>query len=312
MKNITLILLTFLLIFPFKTEAQLGSKLRQAAERGVTRAIEKTVENETEKIARRQLEKTFEGLYGDDVSGVPGMDISKILSGISEDVAVADSYSFTGFSTLEITGQDEKGKKMDPMTMKYFLSEDASIMGMEMNELDKKSKDGKAIMIYDMSRNASIILFESEGEKSRMAYGFDFEKIAEGLPENVRESTDEPIEDVKFKRTGNSKTLMGYACEEFVYEDEEGIATYWITKDPIQGKATFWGASNPHLTAKMKNQNAGYFQDMPQGHLMEVNFESRKDKTNMVMKVVELNDSQKQHFEMNDYPNMFAGMQAEK
>ncbi len=62
----------------------------------------------------------------------------------------------------------------------------------------------------------------------------------------------------------------------------------------------------------MKNQKASYFQDTPQGHMMEVNFESLKDKSNMIMKVIEINDTKEQHFNMSDYPNVFAGMKAEK
>ncbi|EOZ95568.1 hypothetical protein A33Q_2930 [Indibacter alkaliphilus LW1] len=283
------------------------NRLRNAAERGVSRAIEKTVENEAEKLAQRQLQKAFAGLYGED--GMPGVDWDKVLSGISSDVEVADQYDFTGYTVLEITGKDSKGKDMDPMKMKAFLSEDVQVMGMEvdMDQGKKKKEDGTAIMIYDFSRNASIILMESEGEKQRMAYGIDLVKISEGI--EVDEE-DMPEEDFTFTKTGNTKTINGYACEEFVMDSEDAKASYWITQQPIKGNNTFWGNENPFLTSKMKSKNQSYFSDLPKGNLMEMYYESKVDKSIVDMKVIEINDNQKQVFKMSDYPSVFAGMQA--
>jgi hypothetical protein len=307
MKKLCTLLLGIFLVNPFFAEAQIMNRLRNAAERGVSRAIEKTVENEAEKLAQRQLQKAFAGLYGED--GMPGVDWDKVLSGISSDVEVADQYDFTGYSVLEITGKDSKGKDMDPMKMKAFLSEDVQVMGMEvdMDQGKKKKEDGTAIMIYDFSRNASIILMESEGEKQRMAYGIDLVKISEGI--EVDEE-DMPEEDFAFTKTGNTKTINGYACEEFVMDSEEAKANYWITQQPIKGNNTFWGNENPFLTSKMKSKNQSYFSELPKGNLMEMYYESKVDKSIVDMKVIEINDNQKQVFKMSDYPSVFAGMQA--
>ncbi|MBW3469412.1 DUF4412 domain-containing protein [Arthrospiribacter ruber] len=306
MRNLSTLLLAIFLATPFFAEAQIMNRLRNAAERGVSRAVEKTVENEAEKLAQRQLQKAFAGLYGED--GMPGVDWDKLLSGISSDVEVADQYVFTGYTLLEITGKDGKGKEIEPMNMTAFLSEDVQVMGMEvdMDQGKKKKEEGKAIMIYDFSRNASIILMESEGEKQRMAYGIDLVKMAEAVEvEDVEE------EDFQLKKTGNTKTISGYSCEEYVYDSEEGTGSYWITKQAIQGKNTFWGSENPLLTSKMKNSNSAHFKDLPQGNLLEMNYVSKLDKSVMDMKVIEINDNKKQVFNMNDYPSIFAGMQAE-
>lgn len=314
MKNVCKFLLVFFLMIPFISEAQIMNRLRNAAERGVSRAIEKTVENEAEKLAQRQLQKAFAGLYGED--GMPGMDWDKILSGISSDVEVADQYAFTGFTLLEITGKDDKGKDIEPMKMKAFLTEDVQVMGIEvdMDQGKKKKEDGTAIMIYDFARNASIILMESDGQKQRMAYGIDLVKMAEAVEVADTEADDDnqAADDYTLKKTGNTKTINGYSCEEYMFDSEEGTGQYWVTKEPIKGKNTFWGSDNPFLTAKMKNENPSYLKDMPQGNMMEMNYVSKIDKSVMDMKVIEINDSQKQVFNMSDYPSVFAGMQADK
>jgi hypothetical protein len=305
MKISTLALSIIFIFLHISSEAQIMRRLKDAAERGVSRAVEKKVESEMEKLAQRQLEKVFRDVYGP--RGVPGIDMNKILKGISMDVSVADSYEFTGYSVIEVTGIDDKGKPVDPATMRSFLSENSLVIGMEIENEESKKGENKTILIYDLERNASIILLENKGEKSRMAYGIDLNTIEEGI-EDMDSEVDENYE-VSFRKTGNTKTILGYACEEFETEDEDGKATYWVTEQPIKGKSGFWGESNPYLNARMQNQKNVNFKDLPKGNMMEIFYSSKKDKSNMTMKVIELNDDFHQNFIMSDYPNVFAGMQ---
>ncbi|MFC0261664.1 DUF4412 domain-containing protein [Fontibacter flavus] len=305
MKKLIILLSLIFINLPFQAHSQLMRKLKQAAERGVSNAIEKKVESETEKIAQRQLEKVFTGIYGPE--GLPGMDMGKILEGISADVPVADAYHFTGFSIMEFTGKDEKGKIQEPTNIKTFFSDNQSTLGMEIENKDKKSNESDPIIIYDLERNASIILFENEGKKTRMAYGLDLNKIAEGVELDDAESEDDELP--KFRKTNNTKTILGYLCEEYEVEDEEGKASYWFTEKPIQSRSLFWGASNPFLSAKMKNQPMESFKNMPQGNLMEMHYTSLKDKSEILMTILAINENHPQTLEMAEYQNAFAGMQ---
>jgi hypothetical protein len=304
MKNSALILLLIFIFVSFSSEAQIMKRLKDAAERGVSRAVEKRVETEMEKLAQRQLEKIFKDVYGP--SGMPGVDMKKVLEGISADVPVADSYDFTGYSVMEITGIDEKGKQVEPTIMRSFLSESAMVIGIEVENEESKKEIEKIVLIYDLERNASIILLDNKGEKSRMAYGLDLTKIEEAVEEEgaVTENTE-----FQFRKTGNTKTILGYTCEEFETEDEDGKATFWVTESPIKGRNNFWGESNPFFATRMQNQKNMTFKDLPNGNMMELHFESKDDNSNMTMKVIELNDDFQQTFLMSDYPNVFAGMQ---
>lgn len=305
MKKLIILLSLIFINLPFQAHSQLMRKLKQAAERGVSNAIEKKVESETEKIAQRQLEKVFTGIYGPE--GLPGMDMGKILEGISADVPVADAYHFTGFSIMEFTGKDEKGKIQEPTNIKTFFSDNQSTLGMEIENKDKKSNESDPIIIYDLERNASIILFENEGKKTRMAYGLDLNKIAEGVELHDAESEDDELP--KFRKTNNTKTILGHLCEEYEVEDEDGKASYWFTEKPIQSRSLFWGESNPFLSAKMKNQPMESFKNMPQGNLMEMHYTSLKDKSEILMTILAINENHPQTFEMAEYQNAFAGMQ---
>lgn len=305
MKKLIVFLSLFLITIPFQAHSQILKKLKEAATRGVTNAVEKKVESEAEKLAQRQLEQVFSGIYGQE--GLPGMDMGKILEGISADVPVADSYQFSGYTVMEFTGQDENGKIQDPTKIKSFFSVEQSTLGMEIENKDKKQNESDPIIIYDLERNASIILFESEGQKTRMAYGLDLNKIAEGVEVDEAEMESEEIP--QFRKTNRTKTILGHLCEEYEAEDEDGKASYWFTEKPIQSKSIFWGESNPFLSARMKNQPTINFKDMPQGNLMEMHYTSLKDKSEMTMTILEINENYPQTFTMADYQNAFAGMQ---
>lgn len=313
MKTIfNILFVCLLLIGPFSAQAQLLNRIKQAAEKGVSNAVEKKVESESEKIAMRQMEKALQNVYGEDFANSSGMDFGKIMSGISADVETADAYDFSGFSIMEMKSKDEKGKESDPVILKSFFSADASIMAMEFEADQKKKKsDGKMIMIYDLERNATIILMDNEGEKSSMAYGFDFAKMAEGINaeginmEAIERDSDEI--DYSFTKTGKTKTINGYFCEEYLVDNEDANMHYWITEKPITGSASIWGQNNPFVNAKMKNQQAHY-QNVPSGNILEMLFESKKDKSSAEILVKEINDNAIISFSMAEYPNALKGM----
>lgn len=305
MKNLSLLFILIFVSFSFSSKAQILDRVKRAAERGVSKAVEKRVEAEAEKIAQRQLEKVFMGIYGPE--GLPGVDLEKILSGIQADVPIADQYDFAGYSTMLITGQDEKGKAIDPMNLKAFYSESELVMGMEVEIKEKDKKEGTSVIIYDLERNASIILFDNEGQKSRIAYGYDFENMAEGVDQSSTEIKNE--QEFNFVKTGRSKTILGYTCDEYQTEDEDGISNFWITEKAIGSRSGFWGESNPMLATRMKTQNTKQFSHLPQGSMLELDYKSKKDKSEMQMTVTEINENFRQSFLMSDYKNVFASGQ---
>lgn len=291
---------------PVVSEAQLLNKIRRAAEQGVSNAVEKRVEKEMENAAQRQLEKAFGSLYGpsaDDPSG--SYDFSKIMKGINMDVQTEDSYGFTGVAEMEITGTDEKGKPIDPVLMKTYLQENSDYTAMEFTPAEKDEAMEKTIMIFDMKNNATIILLENEGEKSSMAYGLDWQSLSEGV--YASDSLEVDDQEFNFKKSGNTKNISGHLCEEYIGETEEYSGAYWITKEPIKGINSLWGKSSPFLSKKMQTKNEGYFDKLPEGNILEINHQSKTDKTTMKMSMVNIDESQSRNFVMAEYPNMLKG-----
>ncbi len=313
--RLTIFVLIFTFTMPILCEAQLLRRLRNAAEEGVSRAVERRVEREVERATQRQFEKAFGNLYGDSEGKMRGggsFDFSKILSSVNLNVETEEAYSFSGQAEMEITGTDG-GKEDTPMRIRSYLSEDPQFSAMEFFDEESQKEKERSIMIFDFKNNATIMLLEADGEKSSMAFGLDWQNMMDQFEEMEVEEEGEPVDlsDFSFEKTGNTKTILGYSCEEYVAKSEGFKASYWISKDPISGLQSFWGQNSPFITQKMRAENKTYFESLPEGSLMEMEFISEEDNssTNITMKSIDENSPVQ--FSMQEYPNIMAQAQAD-
>jgi len=306
MKTVSIIFMSIVFfVGPFTTEAQLLRRLKSAAEEGVARAVEKRVVSEVEKATQKQFEKAFGNLYGGPRGGA-GYDFSKILESINTNVEIDESYSFVGVAEMEVTGTESNGKKADPVVIKSYLSSSEKLTGMEfVDPADKKNKE-RSVMIFDFTNNATIMLIEEGDKKTRMAFGLDWQNMMDSMVEMAEveeEETDYKLEDFTFEKSGNTKNILGYSCDEYRASNEDMEASYWISKESIPGLQTFWGNNSPFLTQRMKADNKVTLDKFPEGSLMEMYFESKTDKSTSQFTMVNIDTDNTQTFVMADYAN---------
>jgi hypothetical protein len=312
-KSIFLLILA-LSFFNVDAHSQLLKKLKRAASEGASRAIEKTVEREVEKATQRQLEKTFRSLYGDAIfdadqdgnSNGESYDFSKVMGSINMNVDTESDYSFSGVAVMEIQNTNEKGREEDPMKFNSFLSENPDYFGMEFEDQDTKKSEEKSVIIMDHKNKATIILVENEDEKSSMAFGMDWGGMMdsyEDMPEN------NTIGDTAFEKTGNTKEILGYTCEEYKMNADDSEGIYWISTTPIEGLEGFWSKNSPFVTKKMKDENSAFYSSFPDGNILEMYFTDKKEQITSEMKMVEINKNQPVQFKMADYPNAMKAAQ---
>ncbi len=306
MKNLTLNCLLIILgiIFSTPAEAQFIKKLKQAASQGMENAIEQKVEEEAEKMMRKEIENQLARMYGENgQSGPIEFDMDKILESLGEEIPTESSYDFLGFVDLELISTDENGKAQEPIYLKSFLGESTSYTGMAMP--DPNNPSASNYMIFDTNNKASILLMENEGTKSSFAYKLDFDQIANdssGIGE-----LDYKASDFSITKTGNTKDLLGYTCDEYHVKSSDGEGNYWITEKMIEGTNSFWSTNSPFATQKMQESYADIFTHMPKGNFMEMDFTS-SDGSNIKMKVTDIQASQPKSFLMSEYPNMMQSM----
>ncbi len=275
-----LILATSMAIFP--AQAQLLKKIQNAAAQGVENAATKRTNQASEKATNDAID----GLFG----------------GLMQPAPTETDYSFTGYMVMEVTSTDKKGKPEDPVQIQYLLSSGTDFMGMVF--VDPKKSGTVTTSIMDTKNQAMVILLEDKGQKSSMAVKLDFDKVQGMVDEEAEDQLEQP--DYKITKTGNTKTILGYPCEEYLVNTEDGEGRYWVTEKPIDGFSMFSPQSNPMVSSKTIDRYTSLFSNAPKGSFMEMVF---TDKEGAVtdMKVVELETNSPRKFQMSDYPNMMAG-----
>jgi hypothetical protein len=302
MKNLRISLISLVLfsIVSMSANAQIMKKLQNAANRGIENALQQKVEEEANKFTQRQLEKLFTDMYGDsDAAAASGIDMSQIMKGLGEPVDTESSYEFIGHIVLEMKSTDEKGKVADPILLKSYLAKSSDYTGMEI--IDPKNPEAVTSMVFDAKNQASIVFLDNKGQKSSFAYKMDLGAVNETLEDEIISDTTDM--DVTIEKTGKTKDILGYECEEYHVKNEDGEGYYWITEEPIGEFSSFWSSNSPMMTSKAQAKYAERFKDMPKGNFMEITYTST-DSGTIEMKVTEVDESASKSLTMAEYPNL--------
>lgn len=144
--------------------------------------------------------------------------------------------------------------------------------------------DGKTVIIFDAENNSVLMLTEGGGEKTGFAFAVNpdaFEALAEEIGQ-----TDEPFENFK---TGKTKSILGYSCDEYLVPQDESETRIWVSEELGKklGKAML---NNQRLFS-----GAFTFASALNGMVMEYSFTDKVNEKTTSMKVtkVDLNASQK-------------------
>jgi hypothetical protein len=141
-------------------------------------------------------------------------------------------YEFDGFVEMLITDY-KNDKEEQKMTYTTFIDSKTFDYGMVFSE---PGSEGTSTIIYDTENSLMLTLAEDGGEKNGFAVSFTPEQagaIAEedGAEESAETSEAESVDPYKSYKTGRSKKILGYTCEEYVIEDDNVVSTMWITDD---------------------------------------------------------------------------------
>ncbi|CAL2088991.1 DUF4412 domain-containing protein [Tenacibaculum sp. 190524A05c] len=181
-----------------------------------------------------------------------------------------DTFEFKGSVTVEASNETNETAKFN-----LLFHKDAEVFCMEM-KVDKTNQ------IYNVITPSKVISFMDVSgmkiKKENNTLEFD--------------NTDKvPTEHGEFSKSGKTKEILGYECHEYIYSNDEGEASIWITKKfPIKSKyAPLLGMTKD---TKLK------------GFILELNYTSNDgEKANI--KVVNIEKDKKVKIKSNDYKSMF-------
>ncbi|MFO7671891.1 MAG: DUF4412 domain-containing protein [Bacteroidales bacterium] len=197
--------------------------------------------------------------------------------GIEEDARFESEYKFDSWFQMQVTEYKNNGKVNDQSVYDNYLNKNTLDYGMEF-----KDEDTQSTIIYDSDRFAMIILTDNEEEKTGIATRFDPEMLEGDEDKETPESNGLDV-----YKTGNTKEILGYTCDEYLIEDEDSEVHMWVSEQ-LGKEISKEMLSNPNAFG-----NAFHYSGSVNGMTMEYELIDKNDgkKTEMLVTNLDLNRS---------------------
>ena len=299
MKKVFLIAASFMLLFPISISAQISlGSIKQKAGEALGNAIDRKIEQELNKAADRVVNKYWDRVIGKYYAGLyEDADGNQVFPFIlSDSVNLEPSYHFNKIVKIKVDTYKKNGKLDETMFMNTHTNGDANYMGTAIEDEESEKKDQTIFIINDFKNEAFVLLMESEGEKSRMAYSLVLNEQA--VQEMAAEMETEPVEEVPTAEELGTKTILGYSCQGYGYTSDDDYTEIWVTDEDVFGMNNAFGMNMQSGQQRNVNLPANY----PQGSVMEISNTDAKTKEKVVMQVVDIQENASVTYSMDDYP----------
>ena len=204
---------------PAPVNAQLGSKLKKKLEQSISKAMGKedsTATGEAENEEQQGIAEEGRRF------GLQRFGVGKVTA------AYEDTYDFKGMMRMR-TEMYDKGKAGETMVIDLWFDAGKGNMGMESQAVaDDRGNTARATAVVDMKNRVLITVAVMDGGKTGIIM-----TIPDSLAAMTGEESDAQAENITVHKTGGTKTICGYRCDEYMVTDEDGkvIANYWATDD---------------------------------------------------------------------------------
>lgn len=283
-------------------EAQLLKKLKKRVQEATEDVIaEKAAEKAAQETGKAMdslldIDPDYEANYQKQLNQM-------MMAGGSENIPIEDSYTFNSRVTYQLTTTNNgKSSKVD---YEMWFPTDAAYMATKVKNIpngDDQDMPSSMISILDDKNQAMIILME-EQKIAQLLSMSKIKNIAE--QEEVSDNTLSEFESIK--KTGKTKKILGYDCEEFSSQNETNKFSFWVTQDlELFQKNMLFNVS--------KSLGGNTFDQIPEsakGFMMEMHFENLSNNEKGNMTVTDIKTTGKTIL-MNEYQLMSLGQFMQK
>lgn len=213
MKFIKSLLISFFIIGMSNTSnAQFWKKIQKKIEKKIEQKVEQKIDKETDKA----IDKTLEGKT------------EKAIDTEKSKENYLSSYSFTKSIVVEVTNKKDINQQMEFLMGNYEDTYGILMLTNEMNE------QGEVIVV--VSPKSTVSFMNVSGMKIKNSTSMN--KLGKGMDMSNKMPDSK---DFSFKKTGKTKKILGYTCEEYKvdynFEKDKGTANCWVANDfPIKNK----------------------------------------------------------------------------
>ncbi|MFT7435457.1 MAG: hypothetical protein ACI8UX_001251 [Psychromonas sp.] len=231
--------------------------------------------------------------------------MSKMVSSFGTSEAPNSNYNFTSSYVMNM---HSKTKDEDlKMKTKYYFTESGKYMGTKILEGNhpqmNSSTDSMEAMIMDFEKKSMYTFLTTDGKKVMMGISLN---STLGIAEV---SSSEAMEN-KLTKTGETKTIAGYATDAFLLTQGEDKSTIWISRSSVPVVSTYYEAfqkmsssGNSFLSANTSS-NAQMMAFAKEGRTMLGMYSKTKDGDEMTMEVENIQASDPFSFSTSGYENM--------
>lgn len=283
-----------------KTQKKIEQKVEERAQERVDKEVDKQVD--------KQLDKVEDAIFNDEeydsTNGEAGntsrsekrmTDMIKRMGVGGDPIPIQDSYSFQTLIQMHIESENKKGEKTSEGEFITHLSPESGILAYEFVSGDMAESD-LGLIIIDAKNKATIILSEEKGKRTGLVYGlgtFWGDVQEESMEElDFSETPDTYLSNPNVKKTGRTKTIAGYKCEEYKYSDEITDSNIWITKDLKMNSKDFFS---------MLFKTSLYSHGMGWGYMMEATTVNKESGEKSTMIITDVNANSDKKVLMSDY-----------
>lgn len=284
-----------------KVENKVDQRVDQKIDQGIDKSLDK-LENalfgkkkkkkkdKSEDAQEEQSEQEEESTSADENAAAYSM-----FSG--GDAQIQDSYSFDTETNVKITTTEKNGKKQNEMIYNMLFPDEAQYFAMEMTDMNGEGAPTASFIIFDYNTEQMVNLIESSGQKMAMVMKMNQDQIQKKIEEHADEEGN-----YSFEKTGRTKDILGYTCEEYAMKSDDGHGTFWITKATNLRIGMAMGsmvASNPKSKMQMPA-------DMPTGAILEMNYENT-DGSSMKWETMDIKTNISKTISTKDYKQFNMG-----
>ncbi|MGQ7869386.1 hypothetical protein [Sunxiuqinia sp. sy24] len=307
-KIIPLIISLFLSFSLVPTTSAQGflKKLNKKVQDKIEKKVEDKVDDKVDEKVDESLDEIFEEAENDS-EAQPTNDkqnerLQKMMKGIGmsgDPVPIHDDYTFDSKLQMHIESYKKNGEKDSEGEFITYVNPEGKNFAYEFIGGDM-NQNGQGTFIMDFENKAMIILSEENGEKKGLVYGFDLQGMNDaGFDEEEYEDLEDgDLTNIGMspyvEKTGRTKTIEGYKCEEYRYDnpEEETKANFWISKDVNITTRDF-------MSTMLKS--ASYSHGMPWGFVMESESENTRTGERSLMRVTDIDIKADKQFRMGSY-----------
>jgi len=314
MKRIIILLFALLIVSPFndcKAQRLLRNVARRAKNR-VEQKVEERIYEEVEEEVDEEIDKALDEVFEEEGDSTAtqtrktrderdrerAQRIMARMGANTTPVNIEDRYAFSANIKMETetwTNNNLENKDF----INSFFTPDNQVFAYEIRN-EKNSEDQKGFFIIDQKNNATIILTEEDGEKNGIVTGINMDQLQDfAAGEAEKEGDIEKVDFNKANKTGRTKKILGYTCDEYVLKGESEESILWISEEKDLKMGNF-------LTSVYRNSSlvSGY----PGGMIMEAETTDLKTNEKSVMRITEINDNITKEIDLSAYNMVNMGM----